>query len=284
MSVCWRYLDRILSTDYFLSSSGHTEYSCQSPSLQRLSFLSPHSAPFPTMNRTSVANRVTRHSANFRSVIIRRNIACARRCLKLHSAFGSHSRGRQFLCLYFSRWNETTNNAKRGIPFSPWRSMLECDLKVDEYETKWFVGKINGEYLRSVSFFFVQHFIVDTLWKRERSSNRSIFGGNLRRESAHGLRGWNDIIEFFVHYAIAFLRSKVFATVRDDLLPRSTFRGSRIDPSLRPRYGIFPRRIIIHSWTWGSEKMESRFLVNFLFLVPSIKTRVGDHSVNFFLP
>lgn len=80
---------------------------------------------------------------------------CARRCLKLHSAFGSHSRGRQFLCLYFSRWNETTNNAKRGIPFSPWRSMLECDLKVDEYETKWFVGKINGEYLRSVSFFFV---------------------------------------------------------------------------------------------------------------------------------
>lgn len=162
--------------------------------------------------------------------------------------------------------------------------MLECDLKVDEYETKWFVGKINGEYLRSVSFFFVQHFIVDTLWKRERSSNQSIFGGNLRRESAHGLRGWNDIIEFFVHYAIAFLRSKVFATVRDDLLPRSTFRGSRIDPSLRPRYGIFPRRIIIHSWTWGSEKMESRFLVNFLFLVPSIKTRVGDHSVNFFLP
>lgn len=104
---------------------------------------------------------------------------------------------------------------------------------------------------------------MDTLWKRERSSNQSIFGGNLRRESAHGLRGWNDIIEFFVHYAIAFLRSKVFATVRDDLLPRSTFRGSRIDPSLRPRYGIFPRRIIIHSWTWGSEKMESRkFLIS----------------------
>lgn len=189
MSVCWRYLDRILSTDYFLSSSGHTEYSCQSPSLQRLSFLSPHSAPFPTMNRTSVANRVTRHSANFRSVIIRRNIACARRCLKLHSAFGSHSRGRQFLCLYFSRWNETTNNAKRGISFSPWRSMLECDLKVDEYETKWFVGKINNErniYDRSRSFSY--SILLWILSGRENGlatslSLEEIFEGNQRTVS-----------------------------------------------------------------------------------------------------
>lgn len=100
-----------------------------------------------------------------------------------------HSRGRQFLCLYFSRWNETTNNAKRGIPFSPWRSMLECDLKVDEYETKWFVGKINNErniYDRSRSFSY--SILLWILSGRENGlatslSLEEIFEGNQRTVS-----------------------------------------------------------------------------------------------------
>ena len=145
------------------SSSGHT--AARVPSLPVLP-LSPHSSPFPTMNRTSVANRVTRHSANFRSVGNAKEHSDARADVSNFTSlghFGSVSRATVSLLVFLSMGRNYTNCRKRKnilFIFSPAREdrCLNAIWKVDGYETKRLVkvkDKKGKEYLQSVSFFFV---------------------------------------------------------------------------------------------------------------------------------